>query len=155
VTTLGEIFRRYGPAYRERLGEHMPTSHRAAMAAIEQCRTEALGGHVYTCPRCATTRYHYHSCRNRHCPTCQQGQAQNWLAKQQELLLPVPYFLVTFTLPAQLRALARQNQRSLYSLLFRSSATALQQLAADPRFLGGQIGMVGVLQTWTRDCMVY
>jgi len=151
VITLGEIFRRYGPAYRETFGDRMPASHRAAMAAIEQCRTEALGGHVYTCPRCATIRYFYHSCRNRHCPTCQQGQAQNWLATQQEMLLPIPYFLVTFTLPAQLRALTRRNQRSLYSLLFRSSATALQQLAADPRFLGGQIGMVGVLQTWTRD----
>ena len=151
MITLGEIFRRYGPAYRETFGDRMPASHRAAMAAIEQCRTEALGGHVYTCPRCATIRYHYHSCRNRHCPTCQQGQAQNWLATQQEMLLPIPYFLVTFTLPAQLRALTRRNQRSLYSLLFRSSATALQQLAADPRFLGGQIGMVGVLQTWTRD----
>ena len=151
MITLSEIFRRYGPAYREKLADRMPANHRAAMAAIEQCRTEALGGHVSTCPRCATTRYHYHSCRNRHCPMCQQGQAQSWLAKQQDLLLPVPYFLVTFTLPAQLRALARQNQRQLYSLLFRSSATALQQLAADPRFLGGQIGMVGVLQTWTRD----
>ncbi len=151
MITLGEIFRRYGPAYREKFGERVPASHRAAMAAIEECRTEALGGHVYTCPRCATTRYHYHSCRNRHCPRCQQGQAQTWLAKQQALLLPVPYFLVTFTLPAQLRAVTRQNQRDLYSLLFRSSATALQQLAADPRFLGGQIGLMGVLQTWTRD----
>jgi hypothetical protein len=151
VITLGEIFRRYGPAYREKFGDRMPASHRVAMASIEQCRTEALGGHVYTCPRCATIRYHYHSCRNRHCPTCQHDQEQLWLAKQQELLLPVPYFLVTFTLPAQLRALTRQNQRHLYSLLFRSSATALQQLAADPRFLGGQIGLVGVLQTWTRD----
>ena len=151
MITLGEIFRRHGPAYREKFGDRMPPSHRAAMAAIEQCRTEAFGGHVYTCPRCATTRYCYHSCRNRHCPTCQQGQAQSWLAKQQELLLPVPYFLVTFTLPAQLRAVTRQNQRQLYALLFRSSATALQQLGADPRFLGGQLGMVGVLQTWTRD----
>jgi hypothetical protein len=151
VITLGEIFRRYGPAYREKFGERMPASHRAVMAAIEQCRTEAMGGHVYTCPQCAATRYHYHSCRNRHCLTCQQGQTQTWLAQQQDLLLPVPYFLVTFTLPAQLRSLARQQQRHIYSLLFRSSATALQQLAADPRFLGGQIGMVGVLQTWTRD----
>jgi len=151
VTTLGEIFRRYGPAYRAKFGDRMPANHRAAMAAIEQCRTEALGGHVYTCPRCATTRYHYHSCRNRHCPTCQQGHAQGWLAQQQDLLLPVPYFLVTFTLPAQLRRIARQHPRRIYALLFRSSATALQQLAADPRFLGGQIGMVGVLQTWTRD----
>ena len=151
MITLGEIFRRYGPAYREKVGARMPPNHRAVMTAIEQCRTEALGGHVSTCPACATTCYSYHSCRNRHCPTCQHGQAQTWLAKQHELLLPVPYFLVTFTLPAQLRSVTRQNQRSVYSLLFRSSATALQQLAADERFLGGQIGMVGVLQTWTRD----
>ncbi len=151
MITLGEIFRRYGPAYREKFAERMPASHRGAMTAIEQCRTEALGGQVSTCHVCTTTCYRYHSCRNRHCPTCLQGQAQTWLAKQHELLLPVPYFLVTFTLPAQLRAVTRQNQRKVYSLLFRSSATALQQLAADPRFLGGQIGMVGVLQTWTRD----
>ena len=151
MITLGEIFRRYGPAYRAQVGTQLSASQRAAMAAIEQCRTEALGGQVYTCPRCATVRYSYHSCRNRHCPTCQHDQGQTWLAKQQALLLPVPYFLVTFTLPAQLRALARQHPRQLYSVLFRSSATALQQLAADPRFLGGQIGMVGVLQTWTRD----
>ena len=151
MSTLAEIFRRYGPAYRAQFGDRLPASHRAAMAAIEQCCTEALGGHRYTCPQCATTCYRYHSCRNRHCPTCQQGQAQTWLAKQHELLLPVPYFLVTFTLPAQLRSVTRQHQRKLYALLFRSSATALQQLAADPRFLGGQIGLVGVLQTWTRD----
>jgi hypothetical protein len=121
------------------------------MTAIEQCRTEALGGQVYTCPRCSTVRYSYHSCRNRHCPTCQHDQGQRWLTKQQALLLPVPYFMVTFTLPAQLRSLARQHSRQLYNVLFRSSANALQQLAADPRFLGGQIGMVGVLQTWTRN----
>lgn len=151
MITVADIFRRYGPAYRTQFGQHMPPTQRATMAAIEQCRTEALGGHVYTCPTCATTRYSYHSCRNRHCPTCQQGQAESWLAQQQALLLPVPYFLVTFTLPAQVRTLARQHQRQLYSLLFRSSAAALQQLAADPRFLGGQIGMLGVLQTWTRD----
>lgn len=151
MITLGDIFRRYGPAYRAKFGDRLPPTHRAAMTAIEQCRTEALGGQVYTCPRCATTRYSYHSCRNRHCPTCQQGQAQTWLDQQQALLLPVPYFLVTFTLPAQLRPVARQHQRQIYAVLFRSSATALQQLAADPRFLGGQIGMVGVLQTWTRD----
>jgi hypothetical protein len=121
------------------------------MAAIEQCRTPALGGQVYTCTTCATTRYSYHSCRNRHCPTCQQDAAQTWLARQHDLLLPVPYFLVTFTLPAELRAVARHHQRRTYTLFFRSSAAALQQLAQDPRFLGGQIGMLGVLQTWTRD----
>jgi hypothetical protein len=151
VITLGDIFRQYGPAYRQQYGTRLSISQRQAMAAIEQCRTPALGGQVYTCPRCAIVRYSYHSCRNRHCPTCQHGQGQAWLVKQQALLLPVPYFLVTFTLPAQLRALARQHARQLYNVLFRSSASALQQLAADPRFLGGQIGMVGVLQTWTRD----
>jgi Putative transposase/Transposase zinc-binding domain len=151
MSTVADIFRRYGPSYREKAGARLPASHRAAMAALEQCRTEALGGHVFTCPQCATTRYSYHSCRNRHCPTCQHGHAQRWLAQQHELLLPVPYFLVTFTLPAQLRMLAHQHQRRIYALFFRSSAAALQQLAADPRFLGGQIGMLGVLQTWTRD----
>jgi hypothetical protein len=151
MLTLGDIFRRYGPQYRARFGHQKSSEQHAAMRAIEQCRTEALGGHVYSCPACATTRYSYHSCRNRHCPTCQQDASQTWLAQQQDLLLPVPYFLVTFTLPSGLRTLARQQQRTIYSLLFRASAAALQQLAQDPRFLGGQIGMLGVLQTWTRD----
>jgi hypothetical protein len=151
VITLGEIFRCSGPAYREKMGTRLSATQRAAMAAIEQCRTEALGGQVYRCPRCSSVRYSFHSCRNRHCPTCQHDKAQSWLAKQQALLLPVPYFLVTFTLPAELRTIAREHQRRLYGLLFRSSARALQQLAVDPRFLGGDIGMVGVLQTWTRD----
>ena len=121
------------------------------MQAIEACRTEALGGHVYTCPACQVTRYSYHSCRNRHCPTCQHDAAQSWLSRQQELLLPVPYFLVTFTLPGGLGDIAYRHQALVYDLFFRASAAALQQLAQDPRFLGGQIGMVGVLQTWTRD----
>src|SRR3712207_9135026 len=99
MTTVADIFRRYGPAYRAKFGAHIPAHHRTVMAAIEQCRTAALGGHIYTCPACATTRYSYHSCRNRHCPTCQQGHTQTWLAQQHQLLLPVPYFLVTFTLP--------------------------------------------------------
>jgi Putative transposase/Transposase zinc-binding domain len=151
MTTLGEIFRRYGPAYRARFGHALSPSQLQAMQAIEACRTEALGGHVYTCPSCQFTRYSYHSCRNRHCPTCQQDATQAWLAEQHALLLPVPYFLVTFTLPSELRAIARQQPGTIYPLLFHTSAAALQQLAQDPRFLGGQIGMLGVLQTWTRD----
>jgi hypothetical protein len=151
VTTLGEIFRRYGPAYRARYASALSRSQKQALQAIAQCRTEALGGQVYTCPSCQTTRYSYHSCRNRHCPTCQQDANQVWLDEQQALLLPVPYFLVTFTLPAELRLVARQHPETIYSLLFHSSAAALQQLARVPRFLGGEIGMLGVLQTWTRD----
>jgi hypothetical protein len=151
MVTLGEVFRRHGPRFLAQFGAQLSDSQRQAMRAISQCRTEALGGHVYACSACETTRYSYHSCRNRHCPTCQQDAGERWLAQQQTLLLPVPYFLVTFTLPGQLRAVARQHPDTVYSLLFQASAAALQQLAQDPRFLGGQIGMLGVLQTWTRD----
>jgi hypothetical protein len=129
----------------------MLPSHLAAMRAIEQCRTEALGGHLYYCLACDERWYGYHSCRNRHCPKCQQDAAQAWLERQHDLLLPMPYFLVTFTLPQSLRSLARSEQKAVYNLLFRTAAEALQQLAHDPRFVGGQIGMVGILQTWTRD----
>jgi hypothetical protein len=151
MNSLGELFRRYGPAYRERYGSTLSESQLQAMQASAQCRTEVLGGHVYACPACQTTRYSYHSCRNRHCPTCQQDASEDWLAAQQALLLPVPYFLVTFTLPAELRAVARQHPDAIYPLLFHVASAALQQLAHDPRFLGGQIGMLGVLQTWIRD----
>jgi hypothetical protein len=151
VIELAEIFHRYGPEYRQKFGERMPLRHRLAMAAIEQCRTEALGGHVYQCEACDEALYSYHSCKNRHCPKCQNETAEQWLVEQQELLLPTPYFMVTFTLPTDLKHIARSNQKSLYNILFRTSAAALQQLAQDPRFVGGRIGMVGVLHTWTRD----
>jgi hypothetical protein len=148
---LADLFRQYGLAYRQKYAAKLLPSHRQAMRAIEHCRTEALGGQVYRCPACEETRYSYHSCRNRHCPKCQHEQTEEWLQLQQELLLPVPYFLLTFTLPAELRPLASQNQKCIYNLLFRASAQATQQLARDPRFVGGQIGLVGVLHTWTRN----
>jgi hypothetical protein len=151
MITLGEIVRQYGAAYRAQYGEQMLPSQHAALLSIEQCRTEALGGHIYTCAACGVRRYSYHSCRNRHCPRCQHGAAQTWLDRQRDLLLPVPYFLITFTLPSELRDVAYRHQRSVYNLLFRASAAALMQLARDPRFLGAQIGLLGVLQTWTRD----
>jgi Transposase zinc-binding domain len=106
VSTLAEIVRQYGEAYRTLYADQLLPSQQAALRAIEVCRTEALGGHVYGCPACGTLRYSYHSCRNRHCPACQHDAAQTWLARQQELLLPLPYFLVTFTLPSELRAVA-------------------------------------------------
>ena len=151
MSTLADIVRQYGPAYRAQFGDQLLPSQQAALQAIEQCRTEALGGHVYGCSACGARRYCYHSCRNRHCPACQHDATQTWLAHQQGLLLPVPYFLVTFTLPSELRAVAYRHQRILYNLLFRASAAALMELARDPRFLGAQIGLLGVLQTWTRD----
>ncbi len=148
---VADIFRLHGPAYRAKFGDRMLPSHRRAMQDIEQCRTAALGGQVYFCAQCQDQRYSYHSCKNRNCPKCGNEQANEWLNQQQNLLLPTHYFLVTFTLPQELRPLARSNQKTIYQLLFRASSQALLKLAQDPRFVGGQIGMVGVLQTWTRD----
>jgi hypothetical protein len=150
VVELADIFRQHGSAYRQKYAERMLPSHRQAMRAIEQCRTEVLGGHVYHCPDCDETQYSYHSCRNRHCPKCQYDAAQQWLQKQQDMLLPTPYFLLTFTLPEGLRKFARRHQKLFYNLLFRVSAAATQKLAQDPRFIGGQVGMIGVLHTWGR-----
>lgn len=148
---LADIFRRYGNSYRQKYGARMPSTHLKAMRAIEQCRTEALGGQIYRCPDCEQVQYSYHSCRNRHCPKCQNENAERWLEKQQDLLLPVPYFLLTFTVPAGFNEVIRRHQRLIYDVLFKTSAAATQQLASDPRFIGGRIGMVGVLHTWGRN----
>ncbi|MCA1617023.1 MAG: IS91 family transposase [Acidobacteria bacterium] len=155
MVELAEIFRLHGPQYRQQFGDRMLPSHLRAMQDIEQCRTESLGGQVYYCQKCDEQRYSYHSCKNRHCPKCQNEQANEWLAEQQSLLLPVQHFLVTFTLPDEVRAIARSQQKTIYNLLFRASAAALLQLAQDPRFVGGRIGMVGVLHTWTRQLLYH
>jgi hypothetical protein len=152
---VADIFRLHGPEYRSQFGKQMLPSHRRAMQDIETCRTATLGGQLYYCPQCHEQRYSYHSCKNRHCPKCQNDQANDWLKAQQSLLLPVAHFLVTFTLPAQLRALARSNQKTLYNLLFRASSAALLQLAQDPRFVGARLGMVGMLHTWTRQLLYH
>jgi hypothetical protein len=152
---VADILRLHGPQYRAKFGDRMLPSHRRAMQDIEQCRTEALGGQVYFCHQCQEQRYSYHSCKNRHCPKCQNEQANQWLEKQKSLLLPVPYFMVTFTLPAELRPLARSNQKTIYNLLFRASSQALLKLAHDPRFVGARLGMVGVLHTWTRQLLYH
>jgi hypothetical protein len=155
MVELADIFRLHGPSYRAKFGSSMLPSHKKAMQDIEQCRTESLGGQVYFCQQCDQQRYSYHSCKNRHCPKCQNQQANDWLEKQQSLLLPVTHFLVTFTLPEELRAIARSHQKTIYNLLFRASSAALLQLAQDQRFVGGRLGMVGVLHTWTRQLLYH
>lgn len=152
---LADIFRRYGATYRQKYAHRILPSHRQAILAIERCRTATLGGQVYACPSCGERRYAYHSCRNRHCPKCQHERTEAWLSFQRQLLLPVPYFMLTFTLPDELRRLAHQNQKLVYHALFQASAEATQQLAKDPRFIGGQIGMLGVLHTWTRNLIFH
>ncbi len=152
---VADIFRLHGPEYRTKFSGRMLPSHRRAMQDIETCRTESLGGQLYFCKQCQAQRYSYHSCKNRHCPKCQNEQANEWLQEQKALLLPTHHFLVTFTLPAELRPLARSHQKTIYNLLFRASSTALQQLARDSRFVGARLGMVGVLHTWTRQLLYH
>ena len=118
------------------------------MSAIVACRTAALGGHVEACDDCGVARVAYNSCRNRHCPKCQGVARAQWLAARQAELLPVPYFHVVFTLPAPIAAIAFQNKAAVYAILFAASAEAMTTLAANPRRLGAQIGVVAVLHTW-------
>ncbi len=148
---LADILRASAPEYVAKYGGRMLPSHKHAIADIILCRTRPLGGKVYRCDPCDEYRYSYHSCRNRSCPKCGNDDATKWLAAQSALLLPVPYFLVTSTLPAELRPAARSNQKLIYGLLLRTTAEAIQKLARDPKWVGGQIGLLGVPHTWKRD----
>jgi hypothetical protein len=148
---LARIFRLAGDAYRRRFGDRMPPSHWRAMRDIERCRTPELGGSVYECQDCGSPHYAYHSCRNRHCPTCQDDRAQSWLERLRARLLPCDHYLLTFTLPAELRPLARAHQRVVYSILLREAAASLQALADDPQWVGARLGILAVLHTWSRN----
>src|SRR6266849_338625 len=118
------------------------------MSAIESCRTAALGGHVARCEKCAHTHVAYNSCRNRHCPKCQGAAAKEWLADREAELLPVPYFHVVFTLPAEIGTIAYQNKAVIYEILFKVAAETLITIAADPKHLGARIGLTAVLHSW-------
>lgn len=151
MPTVADVLRRYGGEYLEQFGATMPGEHKKVLRAITACRTGALGTVLYACESCGRTHAVGRSCGNRHCPTCQQDKTHAWLEKQIDRLLPCPYFLVTFTLPAELRALARSRQRVVYAALFEASSEALRALAADPKFVGtDRLGFFGVLHTWGR-----
>jgi hypothetical protein len=128
----------------------MLPSHRRAMDDIIRCRTPALGGSLYACDDCGALDYSYHSCRNRHCPKCQDDRAQDWLERVRARLLPCDHYLLTFTLPQQLRALARSHQEQVYAMLLREAATSVQTLAEDRSWVGGTLGILAVLHTWSR-----
>jgi len=145
---IADILRRHGDAYRRLHAGHLGRVERRVMSAIVACRTEALGGHMEACDACGMTRIAYNSCRNRHCPKCQGKARAEWLAVREADLLPVPYFHVVFTLPAQVAAIAFQNKAVVYAILFKAAAEAMTTLAANPRRLGAEIGVVAVLHTW-------
>ena len=145
---VADIFRTAGPAYRAARAGHLSLAELKVMSAIEACRTAALGGHVEGCDDCGHLRIAYNSCRNRHCPRCQGSAARDWLAERQADLLPVGYFHVVFTLPAEIAAIAFQNKRDVYDLLFQAASRTMMTIAADPNHLGARIGLTAVLHTW-------
>ena len=147
---VAEIIRLHGAAYRADVGDRLLPSQARVLRDLAACRTAYFGGHRAQCDHCAQQVSVYHSCGNRHCPKCHRDQTERWLAQQRARLLPCPYYLLTFTLPSELRALGRAHPKVIYGLLMRCAAAALQTLAWDPRSLGACIGCLGVLHTWTR-----
>jgi Putative transposase/Transposase zinc-binding domain len=151
---VAAIFRQYGAAYQEQYP--LSLEQKRVLAALESCRTAALGGHLEECDHCGHQRPVYNSCRNRHCPKCQGLARARWLAERQAELLPVGYFHNVFTLPHELNDLLAANPRLLYNLLFHSAAATLQAFAADPRYgLGGELGFTAVLHTWDQKLLYH
>jgi len=145
---VADVFRRHGPVYRLAHDGHLGRVERRVMSAIELCRTPALGEHVEACEDCDHSRVAYNSCRNRHCPKCQATARERWLAAREADLLPVPYFHVVFTVPAEIAAIAYQNKALVYAILFDAVAETLKTIGADPRHLGGELGFIAILHTW-------
>src|SRR5437899_2820198 len=148
---VADLIRRAGAAFIERNGQWLSWKHIKVLLAIARCRTAALGGHLDECTRCGhRATISYNSCRNRHCPKCQTAAREQWIAARQRELLPTRYVHVVFTLSSQLAALALQNKKVIYDLLFRASADTLLEVARDPRHLGAELGFFTVLHTWSQ-----
>jgi len=146
---VAQVLRDHAADYRAR--RVMTEEQRRAVWAMVHCRTAALGGHVDRCTTCAYARPAYNSCRHRACPKCQGQRQQEWIAKQVDRALPVPYSHLVFTLPAELRPVARANPREVYRILFAAASRTVQRLAKDPRHLGAQVGITAVLHTWSQS----
>jgi hypothetical protein len=152
---VADIVRAQGNRFIEKHCRWIHWAHRKVLHAIARCRTAALGGHRDQCPRCGYRTISFNSCRNRHCPKCQSGARDKWIAARQNELLAVAYVHVVFTLPHQLCQLALQNKRIIYDLLFRASAETLLEVAADSKHLGAQIGFLSVLHTWGQNLLLH
>jgi len=150
---VADVFRRFGPAFRDQHDGSLSAVRRRAMIAIESCRTAALGGHLEWCGDCDHQRVSYNSCRNRNCPKCQGLARAQWLEDRQAELLDVPYYHVVFTVPAQVEVIAFQNQTVIYDILFRAASETMRIIAADPKHLGAEIGFLAVLHTWGQNLM--
>jgi len=145
---VADIFRDFGPAWREANAGHISLGQLKVMTAFERCRSAALGGHVLRCTGCSELQIAYNSCRNRHCPKCQGSAAHRWLEAREAQLLPVEYFHVVFTLPAQISDIAYQNKAVMYNILFKAASQTLLTMGKDPKHLGAKLGLTAVLHTW-------
>ena len=152
---VADVFRRYGEAYCKRHGASMSTGQRRVMTAIEVCRTAVLGGHLERCDDCGHERNAFNSCRDRHCPKCQSLARARWIEDRKAELLDVPYFHVVFTVPEKIAAIALQNKKVVYDILFRITAETLTTIAADPTHLGARIGFFAVLHSWGQNLMFH
>lgn len=149
--TIGQVFRLYGPAYRGKYAARMSRDQLQVMGLLERCRTGELGHALYRCDACATSYAMPQSCGNRHCPRCQGRKAKQWLETQLAKLLPCDYFLITFTVPHELRPLVRAHPRECYRAMFGAAAATLRELAKNPKYVGSsRLGFTGVLHTWGR-----
>ena len=151
MAEVQDIFLRYGKDYRAR--HKLTLVQHKAMSAIQKCRTSQLGGHKEVCDRCGHTRISYNSCRNRHCPKCQALAKERWIENQKSNLLDVGYFHVVFTIPDTLNSMVFQNQKAVYTILFKTVAETLDELASDKKYLGAKIGFSSILHTWGQNLM--
>lgn len=150
MVELADIVKAHGDDYLRRHGERMLHSHKRALFAIEHCRTVVMGGHIAECEECGHQNYSYHSCKNRSCPKCHGDDTKRWLEQREAELLPVRYFHLVFTLPSALREIVRSHQKALYAILMQAAAETLMGIGLDPRHVGGKLGIIAVLHTWTR-----
>jgi hypothetical protein len=148
---LGDVIRRFGPALLEQRG--VTAAQYAVLSTLGRCHTAALGGHLYRCDTCGAEHPVYRSCGNRHCPSCLGHKSAQWLSKRAAELLPVSYFHLVFTVPAEVAALALGNKKVVYGILFRAASETLLQVAANPKHLGAKIGFLAILHTWTQTLL--
>jgi len=150
---VADVIRRHCSRYSDSVGDVLSIDQRRVLRDLAACRTATLGGHIEACEQCDHRRIAYNSCRNRHCPKCQATARARWLEARAAELLPVPYFHVIFTVPRSIAAIALQNKRAVYGALFHAASQTLLQIAADPKHLGAQIGVLAVLHTWGQNLM--
>ena len=148
---MADVINRFGGAYMAEHGASIPYAHIKAMRAITRCRTPAAGGHVLECDSCGDQTYAYHSCRHRACTRCGKGANDAWADRRRNELLPVRYFQVVFTVPKCVARLIRKHQRVLYPIFIKASGETLKKMARNPKRLGGELGIMTVLHTWTRQ----